>query len=179
MWQCSFAGFFDKFRITKCGKVILLQSVTDCYYKVRQVLQIVTVVTKWDVTLLSDFRIFNAQNLNFSIKDFFSKCDQIRSFLQIWPHLLKKSLMKNLIFSTVEFLGKALQKILVLSKDSRVQPVSFLENELPPFWRHLEKTFWCSFSRLHSILFSFTLNHPEAATKKLFLNFENVTKDGL
>ena len=30
------------FCITKCGKVILLQSVTDCYYKVRQVLQSVT-----------------------------------------------------------------------------------------------------------------------------------------
>ena len=88
MWQCSFAGFFDKFRITKCGKVILLQGVTDCYYKVRQVLQ----------TLLSDFRIFNAQNLNFSIKDFFSKCDQICSFLLIWSNLLKKSLMEYLIF---------------------------------------------------------------------------------
>ena len=34
--------FFYIFRITKCGKVILLQSVTDCYYKVRQVLQSVT-----------------------------------------------------------------------------------------------------------------------------------------
>ena len=64
MWQCSFAGFSDIFRITKCGKVILLQSVIDCYYKVwqtvitvwqiyykgRQVLQSVTVITKWDVT---------------------------------------------------------------------------------------------------------------------------------
>ena len=30
---------FDIFRIAKCGKVILLQSVTDCYYKVCQVLQ--------------------------------------------------------------------------------------------------------------------------------------------
>ena len=27
------------FCITKCAKVILLQNVTDCYYKVRQVLQ--------------------------------------------------------------------------------------------------------------------------------------------
>ena len=27
-------------------KVLLLQSVTDCYYKVRQVLQSVTVITK-------------------------------------------------------------------------------------------------------------------------------------
>ena len=30
-------------------------------------------------------------------KDFFSKCDQIRSFLQIWSHLLKKSVMENFI----------------------------------------------------------------------------------
>ena len=30
-----------------------------------------------------------AQKMKFSIKDFFSKCDQIRSFLWIWLHLLK------------------------------------------------------------------------------------------
>ena len=36
--------------------------------------------------------------MKFSIKDFFSKCDQIRSFLQTWSYLLKKSLMKNFIF---------------------------------------------------------------------------------
>ena len=42
VWQCNFAGFFDIFRITKCDKVILLQSVTGCHYKVRQVLQSVT-----------------------------------------------------------------------------------------------------------------------------------------
>ena len=33
--------------------------------------------------------------MKFSIKDFFSKCDQIHSFLRIWSHLLKKSLMEN------------------------------------------------------------------------------------
>ena len=38
----QFHRLFDILRITKCGKVILLQSVTDCYYKVRQVLQSVT-----------------------------------------------------------------------------------------------------------------------------------------
>ena len=36
--------------------------------------------------------------MKFSIKDYFSKCDQIRSFLRIWSHLLKKSLMENFIF---------------------------------------------------------------------------------
>ena len=38
------------------------------------------------------------QKMRFSIKDFFSKCDQIRRKPQIWSHLLKKSLMKNFIF---------------------------------------------------------------------------------
>ena len=33
----------------------------------------------------------------FSINNFFSKCDQIRTFLRIWLHLLKKSLMENFI----------------------------------------------------------------------------------
>ena len=39
--------------------------------------------------------------MKFSIKDFFSKCDQIRSFLRIWLHLLNKSLMENFIFCAV------------------------------------------------------------------------------
>ena len=30
-----------------------------------------------------------AQKMKFSIKDFFSKCDQIRRKLRIWSHLLK------------------------------------------------------------------------------------------
>ena len=41
---------------------------------------------------------FTAQKMEFSIKVFFSKCDQIRSFLQIWSHLLKKSLWKTSFF---------------------------------------------------------------------------------
>ena len=39
-----------------------------------------------------------AQNIKFSIRDFFSKCDQIRRKLQIWSRLLKKSSMENFIF---------------------------------------------------------------------------------
>ena len=37
------------------------------------------------------------------IKDFFSKCDQISRKLRIWSHLLKKSLIENLIFCAVDF----------------------------------------------------------------------------
>ena len=36
-----------------------------------------------------------------SIIDFFSKCDQILRKLWIWSHLMKKSLMENLIFGAV------------------------------------------------------------------------------
>ena len=39
--------------------------------------------------------------MKFSIKNFFSKCDQIRSFLRNWSYLLKKSLMENFIFWAV------------------------------------------------------------------------------
>ena len=39
--------------------------------------------------------------LKFSVKDLFSKCDQIRRKLWIWSHLLKKSLMENFIFCAV------------------------------------------------------------------------------
>ena len=39
--------------------------------------------------------------MKFSIKNFFSKCDQIRNFQRIWTHLLKKSLMKKSIFCAV------------------------------------------------------------------------------
>ena len=42
----QFLRLFRHISYYKCGKVILLQSVTDCYYKVRQVLQSATVITK-------------------------------------------------------------------------------------------------------------------------------------
>ena len=39
-----------------------------------------------------------AQKMKFSIKNFFSKCDQIHRKLRVWSHLLKKSLMENFVF---------------------------------------------------------------------------------
>ena len=38
------------------------------------------------------------KKMKFTINDFFSKYDHIRSFLRIWSHLLNKSLMENFIF---------------------------------------------------------------------------------
>ena len=45
--------------------------------------------------------IYTAQKMTFSMKNFFSKYDQICSFLRIWSHLLKKSLMEKFIFCSV------------------------------------------------------------------------------
>ena len=44
---------------------------------------------------------YTAQKMKFSIKDNFSKCDQICGFLRIWSHLLKNPLMENFIFCAV------------------------------------------------------------------------------
>ena len=55
------------------------------------------------------------QKIRFSIKDFFGKCDQIRSFLWIWSHLPKKSLMENFIFCAVHSLVMELKAVLLCS----------------------------------------------------------------
>ena len=50
---------------------------------------------------ISHFKIYTAQKMKISIKDFFSKYDQIRIFLRICLHVLNKSLIENLIFCAV------------------------------------------------------------------------------
>ena len=62
-----------------------------------------------------------AQKMKCSIKDFFSKCDQIRRKLQIWWHLLKKTLMGNFIFEQCIF--------------SNLQLLELAIDILPPFYR--------------------------------------------
>ena len=50
--------------------------------------------------------------MKFSIKDFLRKCDQIRWKLRIRSHLLKKSLMENLIFCSVAVSKFVIKKII-------------------------------------------------------------------
>ena len=54
---------------------------------------------------LLSLRVNTAQKMKFSIKDYFSKYDQIHRKLQIWSHLLRKSLMENFIFLRCEFIA--------------------------------------------------------------------------
>ena len=51
-------------------------------------------------------KTYAAQKMKFSIKDFFSKCDQMRRNLPIWSHLQKKSIMEYFIFCAVLHLKK-------------------------------------------------------------------------
>ena len=46
---------------------------------------------------------YTAQKMKFYIKDFFSKCDRMRSFLQILSHLPKKSLMKSFFCAALRY----------------------------------------------------------------------------
>ena len=75
----------------------------------------------WNVT---------AQKMKFSIEDFFSKCDQIRSFQRIWSHLLKKSLMENFIFHAVCMSLNAALRILKVINRRRVRYSSVLKSRL-------------------------------------------------
>ena len=43
-------------------------------------------------------RSITSQKMKFFFKDFFKKWAQVRRKLQIWSHLLRKSLMENFIF---------------------------------------------------------------------------------
>ena len=54
--------------------------------------------------------------MKLSIKDFFSKCDQIRSFLQIWSHLLNKSLMENLVFCAMTEVLQSHLKVYIIKQ---------------------------------------------------------------
>ena len=69
-----------------------------------------------------------AQKIKFSIKGFFSKCDQIRSFLPIRSHLLKKSLMENIIFCAVYI--SAVKRIQIRTYNIPYIPLFSLHTEI-------------------------------------------------
>ena len=80
-----------KFLKSPMGKVAT-QGETSAYVQISQWMDSITI----------------AQTIKFFITNFFSKCNQIPKKLRIWSHLLKKSVMENLIFCTVHlarFLG--------------------------------------------------------------------------
>ena len=62
-------------------------------------------VSYWPTTFIT------VQKVKFLIKDFFSKCDEIRRKLRIWSYILKKSLIENFIFCAVHLTSLFRMKI--------------------------------------------------------------------
>ena len=78
----------------------------------------------------------------FSIKDFFSKCDHIRRKLQIWSHLLKKSLMENFIFCAA-WLSFKHQNIVATSNQRKAHniEISLILSFKALHWKMTKRTF--------------------------------------
>ena len=73
----------------------------DIFYTVRLL---------WNISPLGSF---TAQKM-FGIKDFFSKYGQIRSFLQIWPYLLKKFFMEFFCVQCFDLISFSRESIKVI-----------------------------------------------------------------
>ena len=86
-----------------CSKQNVAILIINCEWshsnRVMRYLFLALLLFVWSTKLLEVLR--TAQKANYSIKDCFSKCDQIRRKLRIWSHLPTKSLMKNFIFCAV------------------------------------------------------------------------------
>ena len=91
-----------------------------------------------------------AQKKKFSIKDFFSKCNQICRRLCIYLHLLKKSLMENFIFCVVNW-----NMVLILAVIGNMKPCGSLKKEhtfstfllvsFEAFPKHMRGSNWIKF----------------------------------
>ena len=76
---------------------------------------------QWNMDELRLF--FETFQIEFSIKDFSSKCDQIRRKLWIWSHLLKKSLMENFIFCAVKRLVQTIPVFVIADASNPRNPI--------------------------------------------------------
>ena len=75
------------------------------------------------------------------MKNFFSKCDQIRTKLRIWSHLLKKSLTENSFFEQFPIHSK---------QDSSLCGMQFLTllNKVVITYFHIKAPSWISVIRV-------------------------------
>ena len=81
--------------------------------------------------------------MNFSIKDSFSKCDQICRKLQYWSHLPKKSFMQNFIVGAVSFFYRNVSHLRKWTLIKPIQPPMYLQQGrefFNPF--HATDLFW-------------------------------------
>ena len=89
--------------------------------------------------------VHTTQKMKFPIKGFFSKCDQIRSFLRICSQILKKSLIENFIFCAVSLSKDAFGNFPKFTGKHLCQSVLFNEVEGLSLQRHM--FFSCEFGK--------------------------------
>ena len=82
-----------------------------CFFPVKKISQNLFSLCSLLLWSVHSGKLEHCTKKRFSIKDFFSKYDQIRSIFRIWSHLRKKSLMENFIFCAVEFPRQWLKKL--------------------------------------------------------------------
>ena len=118
-----------------------------------------------------------AWKIKFPIKDFFSKCGQIRMKQWIWSHLRKKFLMKNFIFCAVlltNFIKKATIYLVKFSGFLLSFTMSLTQRKNCPY----SELFWCVFSRIllkterYSVSFCIQSESGKIPTR-ITLNMEN------
>ena len=102
------------------------------------------------------------QKIKFSIKNFFSKDDQIHSLLQLWSHLLKKSSIEKIIFGVVLY---------------SIKFSMFWQSLITGMFKKMWSFSFCKNQRLvvHSILTHFSGKD----TKTILLNIHGVWYHGL
>ena len=74
--------------------------------------------------------------MKFSVKDIFSKCDQIRRKLRIWSQLLKKSLIENFIFCAVTLYLQSSCVWNICKNNDANSKVNFQKMRIPLFMFH-------------------------------------------
>ena len=127
--------------ITKIATGLVLPNWPNRYW--FTILQDQLIKKRYVISPSEDQLIFpnTAQKMKFFSQDFFSKCNQIRSFLRIWSHLLKKFLMETAFFKQWNH-----QLTSVYLGASKYWHVWYLKKpgETQPFTRHcnLKMTSW-------------------------------------
>ena len=99
--------------------------------------------------------------MTFSIKDFFSKCDQILNFLWIWSYLLKKSSMENFIFCAVCYKMRA--------RERKIDTKWVCNDLLFSNWNFRVSKFWENVKYLRRSVFSKQLKVVNYFNKTLHL----------
>ena len=113
-------------------------------------------ITSWYVLILIIMYMFchTSQKMKIPLKGFFSKCDQIRSFLPIWSHLPEKSLMETSFFVQCQLQRMKEKKKSFLSWIwlPYLKSFSSCQDNVAPFSKNKRYASWFGLFHFHNYL---------------------------